>query len=500
MRNSFEEMKKFICEQDDVLAEHNAKQHDRTISKLTVGGPRPQPGAAPTRRTLVEEEGEDPAAKKRSIFRRALKGLGNRSQNDISKIEETLERLLNEVQDLKSGEFRASAPAMRDSVDSYNNMRPAAADGYGPEGQTGTGSAGQSSHFLGSPSRGPSAMRDFRNSSQNRVSTVLEADEELDDHERNVLDTGLLTPTREHPRADSVPLQTPPQTQLPTGTQSNEHTPKTSSDRTRKHKSNSSSFVPKFSRWSKTTTSSIADNPRNSNGRRERPFSEASRSGELQQYDNGHYSPTGDDRIRSTESFVNDSSATARAQRQDDMEEDRPQSPLIPSEVSAKSEDPKYQAVRNSVNLQHPQPRPGPTHRYQHHLESQAHNFDGTRSPISPTSDTFGSDPALARYMPAAGQRYSGNAGTMSPVISEAGYSDRSASEEQAPPRPPKIKADDDGPLIPSSSTLTAGPARPPKLTGKDNRPTFASPLSTEHLQPEQRYSGASYESASNVR
>ena len=500
MRNSFEEMKKFICEQDDVLAEHNAKQHDRTIQKLTIGGPRPQPGATFTRGASAEDEGEDPNAKKRSIFRRALKGLGNRNQNNVSRIEETLERLLNEVQELKSGDVRTSAPATRESVDSYNNMHAAAADGYEPDGQAGTGSTGQSGYFSSSPSRGPSAMKDFRHDSQNRVSTVLEADEELDDHERNMLDDGMLTPTREHPRAGSVPLGTPPQTQFPAGTQSNEHTPKTSSDRTRKHKSNSSSFIPKFSRWSKTTTSSMADNPRNSNGRRERPFSEASRSGELQQYDNGHYSPTGDDRIGSNDSFVNDPTATAQAQRQDDVEDDRPPSPLIPSEVSAKSEDPKYQAVRNSVNLQHPQPRPGPTHLYQHHLESQAQNFSGTRSPISPTSDTFGSDPALARYMPAAGQRYSGNAGTMSPVISEGGYSERSASGEQAPPRPPKVKADDDGPLIPSSSTLTAGPARPPKLTRKDNRPTFASPLSTEHLQPEQRYSGASYESASNVR
>ena len=498
MRNSFEEMKKFIAEQDDVLVEHNNRQHDRTIQKLTIGGPRPQPGTTSSRRASAEEAGDDPTAKKRNIFRRALKGLGSRNQNDISRIEETLERLLNEVQELKSGDLRASAPATRaDSLDSYNNTPAAAPDGYEPEGTVGTGLTGQSGYF--SPSRGPSAMKDFRHVSQNRVSTVLEADEELEDHEPNMYDEGSRTPTREHPRAGPIPPSTPPQAQLPIGTQSTEHTPKTSSDRTGKHKSNSSSFVPKFSRWSKTTTSSAPENARNSNGRKERPFSEASRSGELQQYDTGHYSPTGDDRIRSRDSFVNDPAVTAQAQREDDMEDDRPPSPLIPSEVSAKSEDPKYQAVRNSINLQHPQPRPGPTHRYQHHLESQAQNFNGSRSPISPTSDTFGSDPALARYMPTAGQRYSGHAGTMSPVVSEGGYSERSASGEQAPPRPPKIKADDDGPLIPSPPSVTAGPSRPSKLTGKNNRPTFASPLSTEHLQPEQRHSGASYESASNV-
>ena len=509
MRNSFEEMKKFIAEQDDVLADHSNKQHDRTIQKLMIGGPRPQPGGAPrlARQISGEEDGDDPAAKKRNIFRRALKGLGNRNQNDIGRIEERLAQLLEEVQGLKDVQERGpSATATRpESIDSYNNMRAAAPEGYELEGQAGTGSTGHSGYFSGPPSRGPSAMRgiDFRHGSQNRVSTVLEADEELDAHEQNVLDNQfenneqLLTPTKLNPRAGSVPLTTPPQVHVPTGAQSTEHTPKTSSDRTRKHKSNSSSFVPKFSRWSKTTTSSTADNNRNSNGRRERPLSEASRSGELQQYDNGYYSPNGDDRIRSKESFVNDPAVTAQAQHQDNVEGNRPPSPLIPSVVSS-NDDPKYQAVRNSINLQHPQPRPGPTHRYQTHLESQAQNFSGTRSPISPTSDTFGSDPTLARYMPAPGQRYSGHAGTMSPVISEGGYSEGSAAERAAaPPRPPKIK--DEGPLIPSSSSA-AGPSRPPKLTGKDNRPTFASPLSTEHLQPEQRDSGASYESASNVR
>lgn len=482
MRNSFEEMKKFIAEQDDILADHSEKQHDRTIQKIILGGPRPQPVGAPRfpRGSSADGEAEDVQAKKRNVFRRALKGLSSRNQNDIGKIEEMLVHLLGEVEGLKTvQDARPNVNGTRtDSLDSYHNVRAAGPDGYEPEGQAGTGSTGQSGYFSNPPSRGTSALRNLgsRQGSNNRVSTVLEADEELETHEQNVLDNQfenneqLLTPTRENTRAGSVPLATPPQMHVPTGTQSNEHTPKTTTDKSRKHKSSSSSFFPKVSRWSKTTASSFGDNFRNS-GRRERPLSEASRSGDLQRYDNNdHYDHAGDDRLRSHDSFE-DEAVTPQ--------ENRPPSPLIPSQVSQTSGDPKYQAHRDSLNLQHPQPRPGPTHRFQHHLESQAQNY-GARSPISPTSDTFGSDPALARYIPGPGKRYSGHAGNLSP-ISDAGYSETSVA---APPRPPKVK--DDGPLVP------AGPSRPPKVATRDNRPTFASPLSSEHLPPEQRYSTGS--------
>ena len=495
MRNSFEEMKRFIAEQDDILVNTSNKQHERTIQKIILGGPRPQPVGAPRyqRRSSTEDDTEDSPAKRRSVFRRALKGLSTRNQNDIGKIEEMLVHLLGEVEGLKAvqGVRPGGGDARAESLNSYNTMRAAGPDGYEPEGQAGTGSTGHSGYFSNPPSREASAMRnrDSRRGSQNRVSTVLEADEEPDLHEQEALDKNkdqLLTPTRENARAGSVPLDTPPQTQIPVGVQSNEHTPRTGTDKSRKHKSSSSSFFPKISRWSRTTASSVGDNFRNSIDRRQqRPFSEASRSGEeIQHYETiDHYDPQGDDRLRSNDSLENEQVT------RDLAHENRPPSPLIPSQVS---EDPKYQAHRNSLNLQHPQPRPGPTHRFQHHLESQAQNF-GSRSPISPTSDTFGSDPTLARYGPGVTNRYSGLAGNLAP-ISDAGLSETSGVEEAAaaPPRPPKVK--DDGPLIPSS------PSRPPKIASKDNRPTFASPLSTEHLQPEQRYSnGSAYDPVSHL-
>ena len=462
MRNSFEEMKKFIAEQDEMVLNTGDKQHDRTVQKI-VGGPRPQPLGTPRvpRRSSVGDDYDEKVAKRQNVFRRALKGLGNRNANDLSRIEDMLQQLLGDVEGLKTGQdIRPSFGGARtESFNSYNEPRGVAQDGYEPEGQAGTSSTGNQSGYFSehSPSRRPVAMRsqEGRRGSQNRVSTVLEGDEDLEDHEQNVLsqqfenNQHLLTPTKGYAQADSAPLATPPQVHIPTGAQSNEHTPKSNTDRSRKHKSTSSSFFPKISRWSKTTASSTGDNIRSSGGPRQRPFSEASRSGSDLNYNAAeHYDPHGDDRIRSNESF--DATNTYPPEQ---MEENRPPSPLIPSQVSQVSEDPKYHAHRDSQNLEHPQPRPGPTQRHQTTLESQAQNFG---YPISPTSDQWGSNPTLARFAPGiAGNRHSGGAGNLSP-ISDAGYSETSAARQSVtsgPPRPPKVR--DDGPLV---------PVRPPKV------------------------------------
>lgn len=485
MRNSFEDMKRFIAEQDDMIIDTADKQHERTTQKI-IGGPRPQPLGTPRVPRGISAEDEimdDIPTKRRNVFKRALKGLSMRSSNDLGKIEEMLQTLLGEVEGLKAAQgLRPRASTQRsNSLDSYDDLHANGPEaGYEPEGQAGTGSTGnQSGYFSNSPSRHGTGMRgqEGRRGSENRISTVLEGDEELDAHEQNVLSNQfenseqLLTPTREYARHGSVPLNTPPQVHIPTGAHSNEHTPRTGTDKSRKHKSSSSSFFPKISRWSKTTASSVGDNFRNSN-RKERPLSEASRSGsELNYNTNDHYDLQGDDRLQSSSSLEKEQTGS----------KNRPSSPLVPSQVS---EDPKYQAHRNSLNLQHPQPRPGPTQRYQHHLESQAHNFD---SPISPTSDQWGSNPSLARFVPGPGNRHSGGAGYLSP-ISDAGYSETSAANEStAPPRPPKIR--DDGPLVPQ---------RPPKITAKENRPQYASQVSSERLaapDEEQRYSnGSGYE------
>jgi hypothetical protein len=330
------------------------------------------------------------------------------------------------------------------------------------------------------------------------VSTVLEDDEdELEPHEHHVLNNQfennerLLTPTQEAYRTRGLsPNEVSPQ-QAATYNSPNSN---------QKHKSTGSMFglpVPKISRWSRTTTSSAApdpnafDSPKQS--RELRPSSEASRSGStLDQYDDGQYSLREDDRIRSTQSLVKEQERTqaqtdARSMRSRGSQMTRTPSPLIPSEASsyhksdydeqyapspvqededAQFEDPKYQAYRNSLPLQHPQPRQGPTGRHQNTLESQAQTFDdptGTNSDLSQrTVSDF--DPAgwgssgtagLARHRLTQLEPNSpvsmGN-NNSSPVVNRGGKTESSPlvprpqqqPSQQAPAVPPKIRYEDD--------------------------------------------------------
>ena len=149
MRNSFEDMKRFIKKQDEMVVIESSKQHDRTVQKV-IGGPRPQPLGTPRvpRRSSAEDDmTDDIPSKRRSVFRRALKGLGGRSSNDLARIEEMLVHLLDEVEGLKAGqESRADFGLPRgNDYNSYENLRDAGPDGYEPEGQAGTSSTGNQS-------------------------------------------------------------------------------------------------------------------------------------------------------------------------------------------------------------------------------------------------------------------------------------------------------------------------------------------------------------------
>ncbi|KAL4778151.1 hypothetical protein BJX76DRAFT_157559 [Aspergillus varians] len=443
MRTSFEEMKKFIAQQDGMLLNSNERHHERTYK--AIGGPRPLPGngSRSTRQASVDD-GEDLPAKRKNLFKRALKGLSLKSGNDLSRIEEMLEQLLDEMDVLRAGQ---------DDMLRSGNRAPASVDpdGYEPEGIAGTSSPGDNSGFLSSSSRaapeprGPGLRRD----PDTRVSTVPEADEDEEIDERGEFLSPQLplqeTARTQRERAGSAPLSTPPRGAVASGAlsnsneTSNETTPKTN-EKSRKHKSSSSSFFPKISRWSKTTASSMGDNIRNSMqpARKERVSFDTSRSGS----DLGHgafkaadyYDPQGDDRIRSNYTL----------DRGSPQQENRPPSPLVPSQVS---EAPKYRAHRDSLDMQHPQPRQGPTGRYQSQLESQAQIY-GT--PSGNPSDQWGSNPSFSALN---GNRRSSGGSRLSP-ISDAGYSETSArsarsarSSRQGPPRPPKVK--DEGPLFP---------------------------------------------------
>jgi hypothetical protein len=424
MRNSFEEMKKFIAQQDGMILDSN----ERTYK--AINGPRPLPASGSRTRQASVDDGEDSPAKRKNLFKRALKGLSLKSGNDLSRIEDMLEQLLDDMEALRSSQndiMRSQGPA---SVDP---------DGYEPEGHAGTSSPGDHSGFLSNSSRaapeprGTGLLRD----AETRISTVPEADEDVLDERGEFLSPQL--PLQENgatrrERAGSVPVSTPPREAVASGalSNSNETTPK-ANDKARKHKSSSSSFFPKISRWSRTTASSMGDNIRNSMqpGKKERVSFDASRSGS----DLAHgpykapdyYDPQGDDRLRSNYTLDEGSP----------QQENRPPSPLVPSQVS---EAPKYRAHRDSLDMQHPQPRQGPTGRYQSQLESQAQIYGASGN----HSDQWGSNPSFSAIN---GNRRLSGASRPSP-ISDAGYSETSMrSSRQGPPRPPKIK--DDGPLFP---------------------------------------------------
>ncbi|KAJ5380067.1 uncharacterized protein N7496_002495 [Penicillium cataractarum] len=423
MRTSFEEMKKFIAQQDEMLQDSSDKQHSQTLRAL--GGPRPLPPSGSRSRQLNMEDEEDLQSKRKNIFKRALKGLSLKSGNDLAKIEGMLEQLLDEVEALREGQGFTSP---------RNGTRGASVDPI--EHDTNDAPLGSRSPYLGSPRPA---------TAEKRVDTVPEEDDddmEIDEDDPYVTAHLPIQEPARHERAGSMPLATPPRKPVATGARSTETTPKNSAEKARKHKSSSSSIFPKFSRWSKTTASSMGDNIRNSiqPNRKERPYSEVSRSGsDLAQdtYKTGnYYDPEGDDRIRSTYAL------------EQGQEENRPPSPLVPSQVS---EAPKYRAHRGSLDLQHPQPRQGPTGRYQNQLESQAQSYT---TPTSPNSEQWGSNPSLPPVNPNQ-NRFS--AGSRLSPISDAGYSETS-SRTPGPPRPPKVK--DTGPLVPE---------RPPKVPEEED-------------------------------
>lgn len=90
MRNSFEDMKKQLEVQQRNIVDEVGMNTERSVQKI-IQGPRPLPPATPRapRYPGKEVDGEDEGvAKKRNVFRRALKGLSMKSSNDLQRIEE----------------------------------------------------------------------------------------------------------------------------------------------------------------------------------------------------------------------------------------------------------------------------------------------------------------------------------------------------------------------------------------------------------------------------
>ncbi|KAH8154348.1 uncharacterized protein LAJ45_02116 [Morchella importuna] len=205
MRNSFEDMKKQLESQQRTIVDEVGINTERSVQKV-IQGPRPLPPSAPrVPRYRPEEEDDEGPAKKRNVFRRALKGLSMKSSNDLQRIEEMLCTLLTEVEGLKGGqEFYQQSLGQSQSL------------------------GANSGYYSGVPSQ-PSASnriyQDERPRQSNRITPIEE-------------DAVLRTPPREAPqeaprevRGGSLPLNTPPETRAPPAVFSNDNTPTKSAEK-----------------------------------------------------------------------------------------------------------------------------------------------------------------------------------------------------------------------------------------------------------------------------
>ncbi|KAI0012538.1 hypothetical protein F4779DRAFT_39760 [Xylariaceae sp. FL0662B] len=473
MRNSFEDFKRMLADTEDQIINEVKDNTEKTV-KRHLGGPRPFPGSASRSIQGGSQAGtDDPNTKKRNLLRRALQGLSAKGSNDLGRIEDMLMQLLTDVDVLKH-QTAVPADAMSVRAQSLDNLQPEVQyeqdRGYEPEGNAGTSTAshGSQSGHLSIPQSHGTSMRagnEQRKFSDHRISTVPEDENEYADHtlpgtNRYAVDKGMLSPSLDRPRGGSVPLGTPPHSspQAPHLSASNENTPRT--DDGKKHKSRGSSgFFPKISRWSETTTSSIGKVFRSSgNSKKHDPPEDflqhpPSRSGsDMGNYDHfQHQDVYGEDKLHSGFSEQDLHNPPAG----DDMRSmrDIPSSPIMgqpmhqphaPATYST-PEDPKYKAHRNSLNLQHPQPRPGQTERFRTALETSAQDYD---TPMSPRSaDWAGSATSLHRFPGQNTNRYSDNS-AMNSGHGGDDYNWHGASSpaQQGPPRPPKEPLDSQTP------------------------------------------------------
>ncbi|KAI1165650.1 hypothetical protein F5B18DRAFT_649599 [Nemania serpens] len=459
MRNSFDDIKKMLAETEDTIVNDVNANTEKSI-KRHLGGPRPFPGSGARSIQGGSQTGtDDMRAKKRNLLRRALQGLSAKGTNDLSRIEDMLIQLLTDVDVLK---HQTSGPVgmMSTRAHSLENLQPEIPyeqdHGYEPEGNAGTSTAShasQSGHLSIPQSRGASMRAaSERKFSDHRISTVQEDEGEYEQAAEITRShpsrDNMLSPPSDRQRGGSVPLGTPPQTahgqQL---SASNENTPRTAESR--KHKSKGSSgFFPKISRWSETTASSIGKAFRSSGGSRRQETTEdfthqpPSRSGsDLADFDPyQHQDSYGDDRLHS--------GFSQPALIPQEMEtsgtpgfHQRTTAPM----VFATPEDPKYRAHRDSLNLQHPQPRPGQTERFRTALETSAADYD---SPMSPRSaDWAGSVTSLHRFPQHNSNRYSNNSAMNTGIGGdEYDWAGTTSPASQGPARPPKEPLDTHSP------------------------------------------------------
>ena len=101
MRNSFEDMKKLVAEQE--AQAFGNEDNQRSGSGTVLGGPQFKSSQKPKSTDTTDglNNGEI-ATKRRNVFKRALKGLKVKNSDELARVEQMLVQLLGQVEDLKA--------------------------------------------------------------------------------------------------------------------------------------------------------------------------------------------------------------------------------------------------------------------------------------------------------------------------------------------------------------------------------------------------------------
>ncbi|PHH61745.1 hypothetical protein CDD81_7992 [Ophiocordyceps australis] len=441
MRNSFREMKELVQDTGDDVIFCNSDNTEKL--QKSINGPRPYPGMA-SRSMQSASQADEAVAKKKNVWRRALQGLSTKGTNDLSRIEDMLMQLLGEVDVLKTQTARPASTSGQGQ--SFETGRPESRQEQEGGAMTPASYASQSGHLVAPQGWSQGSMGKERKLSNQRISIVEEKKEEEEEEEEEEEDRySAASPSNDRARREllsrgrassverggSVPLETPPRLSDWTDKQpvSAESTPR--EDKSKKHRSGGSSgWLPKISRWSESKASSM--------GRVLRGGASSKKAG--QRHADGQLGPS-----RSGSSLAShDDKSRHEGYAEDGLSDGNVVASAL---LHMTPEDPKYKAHRNSVNLQHPQPRSGQTERFRRALETSAQEFS---SPLTPRSaDWAGSATSLNR-LPANTNRYSQS--------SSAGAEGDYWNSSPSPARAPKEALDS------RASQTTPKPTRPGKL------------------------------------
>lgn len=422
MRNSFEDMRKQLEDSKRQIITDVDQNTERSVQKI-IQGPRPLPPAAPRRPRYErsEEDAEETRVKRQSIFKRALKGLSNRSPNELERIEDMLCKLLDEVEDL------------RDSQVFYQQQLQS-----------------QSSNTVGKPRSIHEGADNVPLESPNYqviAPTQQIAGKGPAEHTMGPIQEDDILETPREVRGESLPLDdTPPHAKVPLASTSLGNTPTKTNN---KRESNSSSIFPRISRWSETTASSGFKNIFSSKGKEKYDGSEASRS-------------QADFNFWETEAAKANGAEQYQDYASDGQRTPRAGSPNLRPSSQDGEMDPINHASRVSLDILHPQPRMI----HNHALETQAQQMiaNGGILPNSPNNNSVSS---LGTFPPIGPGGFQ-NGQLLSPLAKDAYLQHQlqtspNANASGAPARPPKLVEQADPSITFSSITGESSPQREKK-------------------------------------